>query len=97
VPGDQAAAAVAALAATGEPGAVILDEEVGRVSLVGAALRSRPQAAAEVSALLEGGGIPVLLTAAAPLRVSCLVPSGRLDEAVRLLHRTFFPPREEAS
>jgi aspartate kinase len=97
VPGDQAAAAVAALAASGGPGAVTLDEEVGKVSVVGAALRFRSQAAAEVSAALERGGIPVLLTAAAPLRVSCLVPSGRLDEAVRLLHRTFFPSREEAS
>jgi aspartate kinase len=97
VPGDQAAAAVAALAATGGTGAVTLDEEVGKVSLVGAALRSRSQAAAEVPALLKGGGIPVLLTAATQLRVSCLVPSGRLDEAVRLLHRTFFPSREEAS
>jgi aspartate kinase len=76
---------------------VVLDEEVGKVSVVGAALRSRPQAAAEVSAALERGGIPVLLTAATPLRVSCLVPGDRLDEAVRLLHRTFFPSREEAS
>lgn len=96
VPGDQAAAAVAALAASGGPGAVILDEEVGKVSVVGAALRSRSQAAAEVSASLERGGIPVRLTAAVPLRVSCLVPGDRLDEAVRLLHRVFFPSPEEA-
>ena len=99
-PRDQAAAAVAALAATGEPGAVTHDEAVGEVSLVGAALRFRPQAAAEVRALLEGGGIPVRLTAAAPLRVSCLVPRvARLDEAVRLLHLALFFPQfpEEAS
>jgi len=85
------------VAASGEPGAVTLDEEVGKVSVIGAAWRSRPEAAAEMSAALEGGGLPVLLTAVAPLRVSCLVPSDRLDEAVRLLHRTFFPSREEES
>jgi aspartate kinase len=96
VPGDQAAAAVAALAAGGGPGTVTLNEEVGKVSLVGAALRSRPQPADEVAAALERGGISVLLAAAAPLRVTCLVPGDRLDEAVRLLHRTYFPSPEEA-
>jgi threonine dehydrogenase-like Zn-dependent dehydrogenase len=47
---------------------------------------------------LGRGGIEVLLTASAPLRVSCLVPGARLDEAVRLLHLALFSPEsEEAS
>ncbi len=98
VPEEQAAAAVAALAAGGGSAAVTLDEEVGKVSVVGAALSARPQAAAEIAAILERGGIAVLLQGAAPQRVSCLVPAARLDEAVRLLHGALFPPPgEEAS
>jgi aspartate kinase len=98
VPQEQAAAAVAALAAGGGSAPVTLDEEVGQVSVVGAALSSRSGAAAEVAALLERGGITVALRAAVPRRVSCLVPASRLDEAVRLLHGALFPPPgEEAS
>lgn len=97
VPRDQAAAAVAALAAGRGSGEVILDEEVGKASLVGAAVGSRPQVAAEVAAALEAAGIPVVLTASTPLRVSCLVPVARLDEAVRVLHRLWFAQRREAS
>jgi len=94
VPRDQAAAAVAALAAAAGPATVVLEEEVGKVSVIGAGLRDRP-GAAEVTGALERGGIEVRLTATAPLRVSCLVPSPRLDEAVRLLHREFFSAASE--
>jgi hypothetical protein len=38
-----------------------------------------------------------VLTASTPLRVSCLVPVARLDEAVRVLHRLWFAQRREAS
>lgn len=98
VPRDQAAAAVAALAAlaaTEGSGTVILDEEVGKVSVVGAALRDRPERAAEVTAALERGGIEVLLASSSALRASCVVPAARLDEAVRLLHLTLFTPGAE--
>jgi aspartate kinase len=98
VPEEQAAAAVAALALGGGSAAVTLDEEVGRVSVVGAGLSSRAQAAGEIRAVLERGGIEVLLQAVMPQRVSCLVPASRLDEAVRLLHGALFlPSGEEAS
>jgi len=58
-------------------------------------LRARPEAAGEVAGALARGGIEVLLTASAPLRVSCLVPGARLDEAVRLLHLAYFSPESE--
>ena len=98
VPRDQAAAAVAALAALAADegaGTVTLEEEVGKVSVVGAALRARPEAGEEVAGALGRGGIEVLLTASSPLRVSCLVPGARLDEAVRLLHLALFSPESE--
>ncbi|MFH1329110.1 MAG: aspartate kinase [Actinomycetota bacterium] len=93
-----AAAALAALAADEGLGAVTLEEEVGKVSVVGAALRARPEAEGEMAGALGRGSIKVLLTASSPLRISCLVPGARLDEAVRLLHLAFFSPEsEEAS
>jgi len=95
VPRDQAAAALAALAAGGGAGNVTLDEEVGKVTVVGAALGSQPAAGEEAAAALRRAGIEVLLTAAAPLRVSWVVPVARLDEAVRLLHRTLLTSGSE--
>jgi aspartate kinase len=92
VPRDQAAAALAALASGGGNRAVTLDEEVGTVSVVGAALRARPEAAAQAAAILADAGIAVLLTAAVPLRVSCVVPLSMVDDAVRVLHRSMLVP-----
>ncbi|MBM3695615.1 MAG: aspartate kinase [Actinobacteria bacterium] len=92
VPRDQAAAAVAALAARPGSGEVVLNEGVGKVSLVGAGVADRPDTVARAGEVLDAAGIPVLLTAATPLRLSSLVPAESLDEAVRVLHGVFFAP-----
>ena len=92
MPRDQAAAALAALAGAGRTGAVTLDEGVGKVSVVGAALRERTGAADAAARLLREAGIEVRLTAAGPERISCVVPEALVDDAVRLWHRTMLAP-----
>jgi aspartate kinase len=88
VPAEQAAAvcrAAASLGLTATAGA----EPLGKVSLIGDDLRSDPGLAARVSRVLAEAGIEVVAVRALPIRVSCLVPAGRLEEAVRRLHGVF--------
>ncbi|HSQ36631.1 MAG TPA: aspartate kinase [Acidimicrobiia bacterium] len=88
VPAEQAAAACRAAAGLGLAAAAGV-ELLGTVSVIGDGLRSDPGLAARVPRLLAGAGIEVVATRALPIRVSCLVPEGRLEEAVRLLHGAF--------
>jgi aspartate kinase len=57
--------------------------------VIGDGLRSDPGLAARVSRVLAEAGIDVVAACALPIRVSCLVPDGRLEEAVRRLHGAF--------
>jgi aspartate kinase len=86
IPVDQATAAsrAATVVALGE---VEVQSPLGKVAVVGEALRTDPGRAERVPALLADAGIAVVAAATRPIRVSCLVADERLSEAVRLLHR----------
>jgi len=86
---EQAAAAHRAASAVVEPASVAVEGPLGKVAVVGEVLRSDPGRAARVPGVLSGAGIEVVATARRPIRVTCLVPGERLEEAVRLLHRAF--------
>jgi aspartate kinase len=86
-----AAREVAASAGSG-PGAIAVNDDVGKVTVVGSVLRSRPDMAGRVAEALGEGGVEVLMSSNSPIRASCLVPRSRLEEAVRLLHATLLPP-----
>jgi aspartate kinase len=64
-------------------------ESLGKVSLVGSALRSDPEMAGRVPEVLAGAGLGVAAWWVYPMRVSCLVPEEQLPDAVRLLHGAF--------
>jgi len=88
VPAEQSAAARRAAAGVGL-GRVAIRTPLGKVSVVGEGLRSDPALAARVPGVLAGAGVEVVAAATRPIRVSCLVPEGKLEESVRLLHRAF--------
>ncbi|OFW54414.1 MAG: hypothetical protein A2V75_03935 [Actinobacteria bacterium RBG_16_70_17] len=88
VPVEQAAAACRAAADMGLT-ATAGKEPLGKVSVIGVGLRTDPGLAARVPRVLGEAGIEVLATRALAIRVSCLVPESRLEEAVRLLHGAF--------
>jgi aspartate kinase len=85
----------ARLAADRGAGVVAVDGEVGKVSVVGAMLRHRFDLPSRVVDVLSEGGIEVLMVAAAPIRVSCLVARPCLEDAVHLLHAALLSPRPE--
>jgi aspartate kinase len=85
-------ASVAALGA----GSVEVVERVGRVSVIGSAMSSTPGVAAKVFSTLAEGGIAIRAVATSPIRVTCVIDEGDVDEAVRKLHKAFDPPTVDA-
>jgi aspartate kinase len=65
------------------------DPEMGKVSIVGAGMRSHPGVAARVFTTLGRCGINIEMISTSPIKISCVVRASKLDEAVRALHEEF--------
>lgn len=75
---------------------VDLDEDVGKVSLVGAGMKSHPGVAAGVFRALSDAGINIEMISTSTIRISCIVRGSQVDDAVRALHAAFEPPMVNA-
>lgn len=76
-------------------GGVQFDDEVGKVSVVGSGLLSRPAYTARLMAALASAGIPTSWISTSQMRLSVIVPRERTVEAVEALHREFRLDRAE--
>ena len=65
------------------------DEDVGKVTLVGAGMRSHPGVAAGMFESLAEAGINIEIISTSPIRISCVVRTVDLDRAVQVLHEHF--------
>jgi aspartate kinase len=72
-------------------GAIEIEEiaDLGKVSLVGAGMRSHPGVAAQMFRTLADEAINLRLISTSPIKISCLVSRGEVERAVRALHATF--------
>ncbi len=68
---------------------VVTDERIGKVSIVGAGMRSHPGVAAKVFAVLGGEGINIEMISTSPIKISCVISADRVPDAVRALHEAF--------
>src|SRR3954467_1537876 len=68
---------------------VISDESMGKVSIVGAGMKTPPGVAAKVFTTLGDAGINIEMISTSPIRISCVVPGERVPDAVRALHGAF--------
>jgi aspartate kinase len=64
-------------------------DDLGKVSLVGAGMKSHPGVAAKTFATLEQAGIAVPIVSTSPIKISCHVASDDVDRAVQALHAAF--------
>jgi aspartate kinase len=64
-------------------------DDLGAISVVGTGINASFENVRRGSAALAGEGIPPASAATSSFRITWMVPRDRLDEAVRLLHRTF--------
>jgi aspartate kinase len=65
------------------------DERIGKVSIVGAGMRSHPGVAARVFETLGASGINIEMISTSPIKISCVIDSGQVADAVRALHQAF--------
>ena len=65
------------------------DEHVGRVSLVGAGMKTHPGVAAKMFEMLAGEGINIEMISTSTIRISCVVHEDDVERAVQALHRAF--------
>lgn len=86
---DIARAIADKVAAEIEAGAVDLDADIAKVSLVGAGMKSHPGVAATVFSALADADINVEMISTSTIRISCVVRAGQVEEAVRVLHAAF--------
>jgi aspartate kinase len=63
--------------------------DLGKVSLVGAGMRSHPGVASQMFRTLADEGINLRLISTSPIKVSCLIPRIDVERAVRVLHEAF--------
>jgi aspartate kinase len=69
--------------------AVLYDDHIGKVSLVGAGMKSHPGVTATFCEALAEAGINIDLISTSEIRISVLVKDTELDDAVQVLHRAF--------
>jgi aspartate kinase len=76
---------------TPELGHVAIEEshDLGKVSLVGAGMRSHPGVAATMFRTLAGEGINLRMISTSPIKISCMVDRAAIPRAVRALHAAF--------
>ena len=68
---------------------VLFDDHVGKVSLVGAGMKSHPGVTADFCEALRDAGVNIELISTSEIRISVLIRDTELDKAVRALHEKF--------
>ena len=68
---------------------VLSNESIGKVSVVGAGMKSNPGVAAKMFEVLADNGINIEMISTSAIRISCVVQSERTEEAVQHIHTAF--------
>jgi aspartate kinase len=92
LPADQVPAARAAIEA--DAGAIgyaelIEDDTIGKISLVGAGMRSSSGVSAKFFAALRDAGVNIEMISTSDIRISVITRAEKLDDAVRAVHTAF--------
>jgi aspartate kinase len=64
-------------------------EDMGKVSIVGAGMRSHPGVAAKVFGVLASEGVNIDMISTSPIKISCVIARDRVERAVQALHSAF--------
>jgi aspartate kinase len=65
------------------------DDQIGKVSLIGAGMRSHPGVSARCFSALADAGINIEMISTSEIRLSVVTRADRLDDAVRAIHTAF--------
>jgi aspartate kinase len=68
---------------------LLYDDRIGKVSLIGAGMRSHPGVSAKFFSALAGAGVNIQMITTSEIRISVVVSQGDVDIAVNATHRAF--------
>jgi len=68
---------------------LIYNDQIGKLSLIGAGMRSHPGVSARFFSALAGAGVNIEMISTSEIRVSVITRADDLDTAVRALHSAF--------
>jgi aspartate kinase len=88
VPVSQLDGAVAAANGLGI-GQVSSDDGIGKISLIGAGMKSNPGVAAQMFETLAENGINIQMLSTSGIRISAIIDATRTEDAVNVLHAVF--------
>ena len=71
-------------------GQVEMDEDVAKVSIVGAGMITTPGVAAKLFATLGNQDINIQMITTSDIKISCLIKEAEADRAVKVIHESFF-------
>ena len=71
---------------------VQIDEDVAKVSVVGAGMFGSPGIAATMFGALADAGINIEVISTSEISISCLIKADKVQEAVNTIHAHFFKP-----
>ena len=66
-----------------------VDESIAKVSLVGAGMKTHPGISAKMFSTLADARVNIDLISTSPIRISCVISSEQVGDAVRALHDAF--------
>ena len=62
---------------------------MGKVSVIGAGMKSHPGVAAKVFTVLGAEGVNIEMISTSPIKISCVIAGDAVPGAVRALHAAF--------
>ncbi len=65
------------------------EDDIARISLVGAGMKTHPGVAADMFDALADAGINIEIISTSPIRISCVVRASEIERAVRVVHDRF--------
>ena len=68
---------------------LLYNDQIGKVSLIGAGMRSHPGITARFFAALASAGVNISMISTSEIRISVIVDEAQVDEAVRATHSAF--------
>ena len=68
---------------------LMYDDEIGKVSLIGAGMRSHPGITARFFSALAAAGVNIEMISTSEIRISVIVDQGQVDDAVAATHTAF--------
>jgi aspartate kinase len=87
--GQTAMAALARIQAEVGYDSLLYDDQIGKVSLIGAGMRSHPGVTAKFFAALAAAGVNIGMISTSEIRISVIVDQAQVDDAVAATHTAF--------